>query len=134
MLEKQEEIVREMQLQKISLTELVQEPVCEDILLDEEPMEQQFEEDPSFPDEVEPSLQEVKECALPMILTSPQPTPNLPKIHLILFAFSTTSCGGIPYFVDYLDTATHTFYPDMICGRIPKCYGLCNSLWKEISL
>ncbi len=71
----------------------------EEILLDEEPMEQQFEEEPCFPEEVELSPQqleqqfvvelspqEVKECALPlpMILTSPQSTPNLPKIHPLL--------------------------------------------------
>ena len=35
--------------------ELVQELVHEDILLREEPMEQQLEEEPSFPEEVETS-------------------------------------------------------------------------------
>ena len=157
MIEKLEENTREMHLQTISFLERVQEPVREEILLDEEPMEQPFEEvpcfleeEPSFPKEVElssqeanecelplqpteqqfeeepsfleevelsPQLmeqqfvvelspQEVKECALPlpMILTSPQSTPNLPKIHPLLLVFLTPSCGRIPYFIDYLDT------------------------------
>ena len=89
----------------ISLTdELVQELVHEDILLDKEPMDQKFEEEPSFPKEVETSPQEAKECVLPMILTSSQPTPNLHKIHLLPFAFSTLSYGEVLYFVDYKDT------------------------------
>ena len=40
MLDKQGEIVREMHLQTISMIERVLEQVCEDIFLDEEPMEQ----------------------------------------------------------------------------------------------
>ena len=82
-------------------------------------MEQQFEEEPSFPKEVELSPQpmeqqfvvelspqEIEECALPlpMILTLPQSTPNLPKIHPLLLVFLTPSCGRIPNFIDYLDT------------------------------
>ena len=157
LLEKLEENTREMHLQTISLLERVQDPVPEEILLDEEPlkqpfeekpcfleeepsflkevklspqesnecelplqpMEQQFEVEPCFLEEVEVSLQqleqqfvvelstkEVKECALPlpMTLTSPQSTPNLPKIHPLLLVFLTPSCGTIPYFIDYLDT------------------------------
>ena len=157
LVEKLEESTREMHLQTISFLERVQEPVREEILLDEEPMEQPFEEEPCcleeepsfsnevelspqeanecelplqpmeqqfevkpcFLEEVEVSLQqleqqfvvelspqEVKECALPlpMILISPQSTPNLPKIHPFLLVFLTPSCGRIPYFIDYLDT------------------------------
>ena len=77
--------------------------VCEDILLHEEPMEQ-LEEEPSFLEEVESSPQEVKECVLPMILTLPQPTPKLPKIHHFPFEFSTPSYREVPYFVDHKDT------------------------------
>ena len=40
MLDKQGEIVREIHLQTISMIEHVLEQVCEDIFLDEEPMEQ----------------------------------------------------------------------------------------------
>ena len=99
-------IVRQMHLQTISMIERVQEQVREDILLDEEPIEQQFEEEPSFPEEMELLPQEAKECALslPMILTSSQSTHNLPKIHLFFLLFLIPTCGGIPYFVDYLDT------------------------------
>ena len=53
LLEKQEEIVREMHLQTISMIEYVQEQVCEDILLDKETMEQQFGEESSFLKEIE---------------------------------------------------------------------------------
>ncbi|KAL5547616.1 hypothetical protein UlMin_002847 [Ulmus minor] len=49
-----------------------------------------------FLEEVESSPQEVKECVLPMILTLPQPTPKLPKIHPLPFAFSTPSYGEVP--------------------------------------
>ena len=83
MLDKQGEIVREIHLQTISMIERVQEPMLEDILLNEEPMS----------------------VCLPllMILTS-QSTPNLLKIHPLLIVFLTPSCGGSMYFIDYLDT------------------------------
>ena len=95
-----------MHLQTISMTEHVYEEVRKDILLDEESIEQQFEDEPSFSDELELSLQEAYECVLPlpMILKSQQSIPNLSKIHLFLLAFLIPSCGGILYFVDYLDT------------------------------
>ena len=64
---------------------------------------EQLEKEPSFLEEVEPSPQEVKECVLLMILTLPQPTPKLLKIHHLPFAFSTPSYGEVPYFVDYRD-------------------------------
>ena len=57
-----------MHVQTISFIERVQELVCEEILLDEEPMEQPFEEEPcfleeepSFPEEVELSPQLMKQ-------------------------------------------------------------------------
>ena len=53
MLEKQEDIVREMHLQTISMIEYVQEQLREDILLDKETMEQQFGEESSFLKEIE---------------------------------------------------------------------------------
>ena len=72
LLEKLEENVREMHLQTISFLERVQEPVCEEILLDEEPMEQPFKEEPSFPKEVELSSQKANECELPLQPTEQQ--------------------------------------------------------------
>ena len=97
--------MREFNLQHDLLTislndEFMQEPIREDILLNEEPMKQKFEE-PSFLKEVEPLPQKAKECVLQLILTLPQPTPNLPKIHPLPFAFSTLSYGEVSYFVDY---------------------------------
>ncbi len=45
-----------------------------------------------------------------MILTSPQPTPNLPKIHHLPFEFSTPSYGEVPYFVDHQDKWPPTLF------------------------
>lgn len=93
-----------MHLLKISLTEHVQELMHEDILLDEEQMKQQFEEEPSLLEEMDPWPKQAKEYVIPMILASPQPIPNLSKMHPFLLAFSTPYCGRVMYFVDYLDT------------------------------
>ena len=77
-----------MHLQTISFIERVQEPVCEEILLDEEPREQQFEEEscfleeePSFPNKVELSPQEANECELPLQLMEQtfEEEPSFPK-------------------------------------------------------
>lgn len=101
--------------------ELVHKLVHEDILLHEEPIKQQFEEEPSFPEEVETSPQEAKECVLLMTLTSPQPTPNIPKIHPFPFALLTPSYGEVPYFVDYQDTwPTVLFKLTYFMARSPR--------------
>ena len=85
-----------------------EEPMGEDFLLYEEPMEQKFEE-PSFSEEVAAAPQEAEECEIPMSLL-PQPTPNFPKIHPPRAEFSIPFCGEFPSFVDYRDTWLLIFF------------------------
>ena len=85
-----------------TLTKFEQEQVHVNSLMDEEPMEQQSNDEPSFSEvEKEQSPQEPKECVLSMISTSPQHTPSSSKIS---FLPSILAYRDVPYFVDSLET------------------------------
>ena len=84
------------------LSELVQDRLLVDSMIDEEPMEQQFNHDPSLLEiEQELSPKEPKECVLPIISISPQHTPRRAKK---LFLPSIPSYRKVPSFFDSLNT------------------------------
>ena len=78
-----------------------------DSMIDAEPIEYQLNDEPSLseieqePSLKQPSLNEPKECALPMISISPQHTSNRSKIS---FLPSISTYGEVLSFIDYLDT------------------------------
>ena len=62
-------------MMKITLSKLVQNMMRVDLLIDEEPMEQQLNNEPSFLEvEEQPSAKDPKECVLPIISISPHNT------------------------------------------------------------
>ena len=72
------------------------------LMIDEEPMGQQLNDEPSLSEvDQEPSPKEPRVCLLPMISISPQHTPSCAKIS---FLPSIPAYREILSFVDYLDT------------------------------
>ena len=100
-----------------TLSELVQNMMHVDLLIDEEPMAQQLNDEPSHSEvEQEPSPKELKECILPMISISLQHTPSGAKISFLL---PIPTCREVPSFVSTLDTRpTIIFKPTYIMAEL----------------
>ena len=73
-----------------------------DLMKDEELMEQQLNDEPSFSEvEQDATPKEPKECALPMISITPYHTPSHAKMSYLP---SIPSYREVPNFVDSMDT------------------------------